>query len=292
VSLPPLDVPALLRRHRLRPDKRLGQNFLIDDQALASIVEAGDPGPEDSVLEIGPGLGSLTRLLAQRAGRVLAVELDTGLIPALQEVVGDAPNVRVIEGDILRLNLRAILEEEGDGALAGESTHGGYLVIANIPYHITSALIRYLLENNLPPKRMVLTIQKEVAERICAEPGGMSMLAVSVQIYGRPEIRAHIPAESFYPPPQVDSAVLRVDRYAEPLVPAELLPLTFRLAKAGFSQKRKTLRNAISAGMHWRPDQAAEYLTTAGIAPQRRAETLSLEEWGALARYVNEQVDI
>jgi 16S rRNA (adenine1518-N6/adenine1519-N6)-dimethyltransferase len=130
----------------------------------------------------------------------------------------------------------------------------------------------------------VLTLQREVAERICAQSGKMSLLALSVQVYGRPEIRARIPAGAFYPPPEVDSAVLRVDRYAEPRLPAPLLPAFFRLAKAGFSQKRKTLRNALSAGMHWRPAQAEAILASAGIDPKRRAETLSLEEWGALVR--------
>jgi 16S rRNA (adenine1518-N6/adenine1519-N6)-dimethyltransferase len=270
VSLPPLDVPGLLRRHGLRPDKRLGQNFLTDPTALNRVVAAGDPGPEDIVLEIGPGLGSLTRLLARRAGHVIAVELDADLIPLLQEVIAGFSNVQIIQGDILEVDLPMLPP--------------GYLVIANIPYYITSTLIRRLLENDLRPRRLVLTLQYEVAERICALSGKMSLLALSVQVYGQPEISARIPAGAFYPPPQVDSAVLRVACYQEPRLPESLLPTFFRLAKAGFSQKRKTLRNALSAGMHWSPSEAEAILTRAGILPNRRAETLSLEEWGALAQ--------
>jgi 16S rRNA (adenine1518-N6/adenine1519-N6)-dimethyltransferase len=270
VSLPPLDVPGLLRRHGLRPDKRLGQNFLVEQSALDRVVAAGEPGPGDTVLEVGPGLGSLTRLLARRAGQVIAVELDPDLVAPLREVVADCRNVQIVQGDILAVDLPMLPP--------------GYLVIANIPYYISSALIRRLLESDPPPRRLVLTLQREVAERICAQSGKMSLLALSVQVYGRPEIRARIPAGAFYPPPEVDSAVLRVDRYAESRLPAPLLPAFFRLAKAGFSQKRKTLRNALSAGMHWRPTQAEAILASAGIDPKRRAETLSLEEWGALVR--------
>jgi 16S rRNA (adenine1518-N6/adenine1519-N6)-dimethyltransferase len=288
VSQPAIDVPGLLKRYGLRPDKRLGQNFLIDDKALSRVLAAGEPGSDDLVLEIGPGVGSLTRLLAQHAGRVVAVELDPDLLPPLQEVIAGFPNITVIQGDILQLNLAEILSPTGLPAAARLLPESNYLTIANIPYYISSALIRYLLENDLPPKRMVFTIQREVAERICAQPGKLSLLALSVQVYGRPEIKAHIPAGAFYPPPQVDSAVLRVDRYTEPLVPTHLLPVFFRLAKAGFSQKRKNLRNALAAGMHWSTEQSKHVLETVEIDPRRRAETLRLEEWSSLAKSVHE----
>jgi 16S rRNA (adenine1518-N6/adenine1519-N6)-dimethyltransferase len=280
----------LLKRYGLRPQKSLGQNFLIDEGALSSVVGAGEPTASDTVLEVGPGLGSLTRILALHAGRVVAVELDEALLPPLAETLAGFDNVTVIQGDILALDIYAALGESARTDLTELSETPEYLAIANIPYYLTSALIRRLLEDRLPPRRMVLTIQREVAERICARSGKMSLMALSVQVYGNPEIYARIPSSAFYPPPQVESAVLRVDRYAEPLIPAALLPVFFRLAKAGFSQKRKTLRNSLSAGMHWRPAQAESMLKAAGITSNRRAETLSLEEWRALAQVVEDQL--
>jgi 16S rRNA (adenine1518-N6/adenine1519-N6)-dimethyltransferase len=178
--------------------------------------------------------------------------------------------VTIVHGDILA---------QRPDTLMGEA---GYLVVANIPYYITSAVIRHLLESEYKPRRIVLTIQEEVARRVCAEPGDLSLLALSVQVYGQPKLAARIPAGAFYPPPKVNSAALRIDLYDEPRIPAPLLDSFFRLAKAGFSQKRKTLRNSLSAGMRWSTDHAATLLTQAGIDPQRRAQTLTLDEWGLL----------
>jgi len=284
----PLDIPDLLRRYGLHPDKRLGQNFLVDPTHLERVVEAAEITASDMVLEIGPGLGSLTRLLAAKAGRVVAVELDSDLIPALMDVLAGFHNIQVFQGDILAINLAELVGEpiqDSDAVEASFRTPPGYLVVANIPYYITSALIRHLLEAPRKPRRLVLTVQREVAERICATPdksshaAALSLLALSVQVYGEPSIKAHIPAGAFYPPPKVDSAIVRVDLYPDPCIPAHLLPGFFRLAKAGFSQKRKTLRNALSAGIHCSPAQAATLLESAGINPGRRAETVSLEEW-------------
>jgi len=278
MSLPPLDVTDLLRRYDLRPDKSLGQNFLVDPKALRQIVDAADLTPNKDILEIGPGLGSLTRLLAVQAHCVVAVELDPRLIPVLHEVLAGLNNVKIIEGDILRLDPVAILADD-----AGQIN---YQVVANIPYYITSAVIRHLLEARVKPETVTLTIQQEVAERVCATPGKMGLLALSVQVYGAPQIAARIPAGAFFPPPQVDSAVVHVDIFPQPVIPADLLGLFFRLAKAGFSQKRKNLRNAISGGMAWKPQQTEELLNAAGIDPRRRAETLSLTEWQCLAENV------
>jgi 16S rRNA (adenine1518-N6/adenine1519-N6)-dimethyltransferase len=264
------DTKELLRKYGLRPSKRLGQNFLVDGQALARVVAAAEIAGDDEVLEIGPGLGGLTRLLAAEARRVVAVELDEALLPPLREVLGGLGNVEVIPGDILAVN-----QDE----LFGES---GFLVVANIPYYITSAVIRHLLSARQRPSRLVLTVQKEVAERICAGAGAMSLLALSVQVYGTPKRMATIPARAFYPSPKVDSAVVRVDLYEKPAIPEQHLERFFRLSKAGFSQKRKTLRNALSAGMAWTKEHAQAVLQDAGIDPQRRAQTLSLEEWGRL----------
>jgi 16S rRNA (adenine1518-N6/adenine1519-N6)-dimethyltransferase len=225
---------------------------------------------EDEVLEIGPGLGNLTRRLAETSKRVVAVEIDKKFIPALKDVLGAYPHVEIIHADILEVDV---------GELFAES---GYLVIANIPYYITSALLRHLLETQHPPARLTLTVQKEVAERICASAGKFSLLALSVQVYGQPRIVANIPAGAFYPTPKVDSSVVRVDIYAEPLIPQDKLDSFFRLTKAGFSQKRKTLRNSLSGGMGWGKERANEILLKVDIDPQRRAQTLSIEEWGKL----------
>jgi 16S rRNA (adenine1518-N6/adenine1519-N6)-dimethyltransferase len=265
-----VDVRTLLRRYNLDPYKGLGQNFLVDQNALKEIVECAEVSREDTVLEIGAGLGNLTRLLAQAARRVVAVEIDRKLIPPLQEVMARHANCEIIEGDILELNPAVIIGENG------------YLVVANIPYYITSAIIRHLLTNASKPKRLVLTMQSEVARRICAEPGDLSLLALSVQVFGVPRIMAAIPAASFFPPPKVDSSTLRVDIYPEPLMSDRQLVLFFRLAKAGFSQKRKMLRNTMAAGLHLTSDQAEALLRSAGIDPMRRAQTLDLVEWRTL----------
>ncbi len=250
--------------------KGLGQNFLSDPGVLRKIVHAAALPPDALVLEIGPGLGSLTRFLAQAAQRVVAVELDGNLVPILEEVAGSFGNVEIVQGDILELDPAVLM--------------GGqpYYVAANIPYNITSAIIRHLLTARVRPTRLALTVQKEVAERICAGPGDMSLLALSVQVYGKPSIAARIPAGAFYPPPKVDSAVVRVDLYEQPRVPAERLEDFFRLIRAGFSQKRKTLRNALAGGLGWVPARAEEMLRAAGLDPMRRAETLDIDEWRLL----------
>ncbi|HLO29792.1 MAG TPA: 16S rRNA (adenine(1518)-N(6)/adenine(1519)-N(6))-dimethyltransferase RsmA [Anaerolineales bacterium] len=270
-EIPPLNAAAILKRYDLRVHKGLGQNFLQDPLALEQIVSAAQLQPTDSVLEIGPGLGSLTRYLAASAKEVTAVELDRNLLPPLKAILGPYQNVRLISGDILELSPKELMLE------------ADYIAVANIPYYITSAVIRHLLENTLKPRRIVLTVQKEVAQRICAKPGDMSLLALSVQVYGKPRIAAQIPAHAFFPAPKVDSAVLCVDIYPTPLVKEELLTIFFKLIKAGFSQKRKTLRNSLSAGLHISPTEAVDLLNRADIDPQRRAETLSIEEWERLS---------
>ena len=276
-TIPPLNAAAVLKRYGLRADKSLGQNFLQDPFALEKITRAAEIQPEDSVLEIGPGLGSLTRYLAVSAKNVTAVELDPGLLPPLRAVLQPHPNVTVVQGDILKLPISQLIDQPG------------YLAVANIPYNITSAIIRHLLESQPKPRRIVLTVQKEVAERICANAGDLSLLALSVQVYGKPEIAARIPAGAFFPAPKVDSAVLKIDVYEDPLIPHGSLDTFFKLIKAGFGQKRKTLRNSLSAGLNIRPADAETVLAKAGIDPKRRAETLSIEEWKALCELYNEQ---
>ncbi|MBI5965963.1 MAG: ribosomal RNA small subunit methyltransferase A [Chloroflexi bacterium] len=269
-SIPPLDASAVLKRFHLRAEKSLGQNFLQDSSALERIALAAEIKENDCVLEIGPGLGSLTRYLAFSAKEVTAVELDPDMLAPLRAVLTPYQNVRVVHGDILKLSVSEIVKEQD------------YLVVANIPYYITSAVIRHLLESDPKPRRVVLTIQKEVAERICSKAGDLSLLALSVQVYGKPSIAAIIPAASFHPAPKVDSAILRIDIYNEPLVPRGLLKTFFKLTKAGFGQKRKTLRNSLSSGLHIKPQEAEALLTSTGIDYMRRAETLSIDEWKRL----------
>lgn len=270
----PKDIPALLRLFNLHPNKRLGQNFLVDESALHKITQVAEIDPADVVLEIGPGLGNLTSHLARKARQVVAVELDERLMPALQYTLSSYLNVRIVLGDILKQDINQLIQSPS------------YLVVANIPYYITSLLIRHLLEVHQHPRRLVLTVQAEVAERICAKPGNMSLLALSVQVYGQPSIRAHLPAGAFYPQPKVDSAVVRVDIYNTPYIPPDQLDIFFQLAKAGFGQKRKMIKNALVNGMHWSPAECQAILEAAGIDPQRRAETLNLNEWAQLVNIV------
>jgi 16S rRNA (adenine1518-N6/adenine1519-N6)-dimethyltransferase len=266
-SIPPVDIPALLKEYGLSPSKSLGQNFLKDRKALQKIVAAAHLEPIDKVLEIGPGLGNLTRYLALSASAVTAVELDKDLFPVLKVILAPYTNVRSVQGDILKLDPADLMGSQS------------YVVVANIPYYITSAVIRHLLESDPKPRQIVMTIQKEVAERICAKDGKMSLLALSVQVYGKPEIVAEIPAEAFYPVPKVDSAIIRIEIYPEPVIAITSLDKFFALIKAGFSQKRKTLRNSISAGLRMKPQEVEELLNSAGIDPRRRAETINLVEW-------------
>jgi len=275
----PPDVHKLLKKHQIKPTKSLGQNFLTDQSSLQEIVQIAEIDQRDNVLEIGPGLGNLTFMLASCAKEVIAVEIDPNLIPILESIFANAGNVHIIHGDILNIRISDIIQGPE------------YVVVANIPYYITSALFRHLLEAENRPARMILTVQYEVAERICAQPGKMSLLALSVQVYGSPELKAKIPAAAFYPQPEVDSAVVRVDLFDTLPIESGQLDLFFRLAKAGFSQKRKTMRNALSAGMAWSKENTAEYLIRAGIDPQRRAQTLSLTEWITLTGVIETVIE-
>jgi 16S rRNA (adenine1518-N6/adenine1519-N6)-dimethyltransferase len=264
-----LNIQALLRQYGLSPSKGLGQNFLLDESILKDMTIGAGISQSDTVLEIGPGLGSLTRHLALAAGDVVAVELDQKLFPALEEILKPYPNVRLIQGDILKLAPGDLIQT------------AGYLVVANIPYYITSAVLRHLLASAPSPSRIVITVQKEIADRICATKK-LSLLAVSVQVFGQPSIMMQVPADAFYPVPNVDSAVVRIDIHASPLIPPERLDVFFQLARAGFGQKRKTLRNSLSTGLHLPTLEMESLLQNAAIDPQRRAETISLQEWGKL----------
>ena len=266
-DIPPINISSLMEKYHLQPDRSLGQNFLVNPHALERIVDVADITPRDTVLEVGAGLGHLTRYLAAQAAQVVAVEFDEDLIPPLKEVLDRYPNITVVQGDILSLAPRDLIHENE------------YIVVANIPYYITSSIIRHLLEAHHKPKHIVLTIQLEVAKRICAVSGDMSVLALSVQVYGEPYITSRIPSTAFHPSPRVDSASVRIDLYPQPLVPKDQMEIFFQLVKAGFQHKRKTLRNSLSAGMGWPKEKTEHLLEAAGIDARRRAETLALPEW-------------
>jgi len=268
-----MDARGLLRQWNLRPSKGLGQNFIWDQAILEKIVAAAELTKTDTVLEIGAGLGTLTELLAEEAGHVVAVELDERLMPVLESVLADFENVTLVQGDILAL----------DPATLINAPHTQYKVVANLPYYITSAVLRHLLEASLRPQCMVLTVQREVAERIVAQPGRMSLLAVSVQFYGRPRLLFRIKPGSFYPAPEVESAVVRVDLHAASPAAVEDYEGFFRVVRARFSQRRKQLRNSLAAGLGRSSEEAAKALEQAGVDPRRRAQTLSLEEWARVA---------
>jgi 16S rRNA (adenine1518-N6/adenine1519-N6)-dimethyltransferase len=264
----------LLEAHAITPKKSLGQNFLHDPNALEKIIEVAGLTPDAVVVEIGPGTGSLTRALARHAARVIAVEVDGRLIPLLQHELADLPHVELVHADILAVNLAEWV--------------GGqpYVVVANLPYYITSAILRRLLETPPRPQRLVVTVQREVADRLVARPGAMSLLAVSVQFYGQPQIVLHLNPAAFWPRPDVESAVVRIDIGGAPRVDVPDERLFFRVVRAGFGQKRKQLRNALGAGLLLDKARAEALLVQAGIDPQRRAETLTLDEWASLARAV------
>ncbi|MYC94994.1 MAG: ribosomal RNA small subunit methyltransferase A [Caldilineaceae bacterium SB0661_bin_32] len=279
----PLD---LVRRHNLNLKKSLGQNLLIDPTHLARIAGAADLEATDTVLEIGPGLGALTHHLAERAGRVIAVELDQRLMPVLRAEFADRPHVSFVHGDILELNPAEIihmLRPDQPGTTAAAEP---YKVVGNLPYYITSAVLRHVLESLPPPTLAVLLVQQEVAQRMVAQCGAMSLLAVSVQFYARPRALHKIPAGAFLPRPKVDSRVVRLDVRAQPAVSDVEPARFFQVVRAGFSQRRKQLRNSLSAGLSCTKEQADRWLTSSGIEPRRRAETLSLQEWGMLTRTV------
>jgi 16S rRNA (adenine1518-N6/adenine1519-N6)-dimethyltransferase len=268
-----------LRLLGLQPKHGLGQNFLTDAVHLQRIVDAAALERGDVVLEIGPGLGALTERLAGLAGRVVSVELDVRLITYLRARFATRGHVTIVQGDILKL-------APGDFLASIASVSTGYKVVANLPYYITAAVLRHLVEAETPPTSMVLTVQSEVAERMVASPPNMSLLALGVQFFCVGEIADRIPAAAFYPVPKVDSAVVKLLRRADNAVPGVSPADFFRVARAGFCQPRKQLRNSLAAGLGVPASQAQAWLETAGISAQRRAETVTLDEWGALVRTV------
>jgi 16S rRNA (adenine1518-N6/adenine1519-N6)-dimethyltransferase len=262
----------LLEHYGLDPKKSLGQNFMHDPNTIDKIVATADVRPDETVLEIGPGTGELTEALSRVARSVIAVELDTRLTPLLEDRFRHVPNVYFHFDDILRTDVVSLV--------------GGkpFSVVANVPYYITSNILRHILEPKRKPRRVVMTMQYEVAQRITAKPGDLSLLAVSVQYYGKPSIISKLNPAVFWPRPDVDSAVIQIDPYPTPIVDVPSDDVFFSVVRAGFSQKRKQLRNSISAGLAIKNERADEVIRAANLDPQRRAETLTLQEWAALSQ--------
>ncbi len=262
----------LLYAHNMRPNKAFGQNFLIDRSILMKIVAAAEIDADDEMLEVGAGTGVLTRELAQQARRVVAVELERDMLALLAKTTSYFPNVELIARNLLFLNPVEIFGQ------------APYKLVANLPYYITAPTFRHFLESANPPRVLVVMVQQEVAQRIIAQPGDLSLLAISVQFYGQPRIVARVPASSFYPAPKVDSAILRVDVHADAPLTAVERESFFRLVQAGFSERRKQLHNSLTHGLHYKNEIIRAWLAEAGIEASRRAETLSIAEWLQLWR--------
>jgi 16S rRNA (adenine1518-N6/adenine1519-N6)-dimethyltransferase len=268
----------LLAQLDTRAKKSLGQHFLIDAGILHKIVEAAELTSQDTVVEVGPGLGVLTAELARNAGRVVAVELDDNLSVLLKQTLPWASNLFVVHDDVLKVAPSALLRA------AGGSTESGYKVVANLPYYITSAALRHFLEGDVRPGLMVVMVQKEVARAITAPPGEMSLLSVAVQLYGEARIVSSVSAHSFYPAPKVDSAILKIRVHAQPFLTAADTDSFFDIVRAGFCANRKQLINSLSQGLSLPKDEIYPLLEKAGIEAKRRAETLTIPEWVKLRR--------
>jgi 16S rRNA (adenine1518-N6/adenine1519-N6)-dimethyltransferase len=249
------------------PKKSLGQHWLHDDASLMAMLEAVDVGPEDTVLEVGPGLGTLTAKLVATAKQVVAVEFDQVLALSLPQRL-QAKNLQVVQQDILGFDLTSL--------------PANYKLVANIPYYLTSNLIRTISETTNQPSQVAILVQKEVAERAAAKPGSLSLLSVTAQFYWQVSLGRIVRAELFTPPPKVDSQILILKRHPGELFPGVKAQQFFRLAKAGFGERRKTLRNSLSGGLHLSKEQTEALLQASGIDPKLRAQSLSLEEWQKL----------
>jgi 16S rRNA (adenine1518-N6/adenine1519-N6)-dimethyltransferase len=278
----------LLRQAGLKARKGLGQHFLIDREVLGLITSAAELAPADVVAEVGPGLGILTRELAKQAGWVIAIELDDKLASLLEKTLASFNNVTIINDDVLKIEPGDLVKEWQ----ARFPVTTGYKVVANLPYYITSPVLRHFLEASAKPQMMMVMVQREVAEAIAAKPGEMSLLSVSVQFYGVPRIISYVPAQSFYPAPEVDSAILRIDLYPQPVVAVTDESSFFDLVRAGFTAPRKQIGNSLAQGLGLSKAGVLPLLERANIASQRRAETLSLEEWARLWQVFKEKKDV
>lgn len=272
----------IVRRHNIKAQKKFGQNFLTDDNVLDEIVEAAGVGSSDHVIEIGPGLGTLTKRLAEKAGHVTAIEIDRQMIPVLDEVLSEYENTRVICADVLKTDMQEI---------AGMYPDENVKVVANLPYYITTPIVTRLLESGVRYKSITVMVQTEVAERMQTGPGSKEYgaLSLAVQYYSKPRIIVDVPPESFYPMPGVDSSVIRLDLYEEPPVRVKDPDRMFRIIKASFMQRRKTLSNALqnNPDTHIPREKTEEILGSLGLDLKIRGEALTLEQFAAFSDLVS-----
>jgi len=273
---------GLLRHFDLQARKGLGQHFLIDEEVLKLITSAAGLTSTDVIMEIGPGLGVLTKELARQGGWVVTIELDNKLAAILKQSLASFDNVTIINEDVLHVDPATLLQEQEARFPTGISSPFSYKVVANLPYYITSPVLRHFLEASLKPQIMVVMVQKEVAEAIVAKPGQMSVLSISVQFYGEPTIISYVPAQCFYPAPEVDSAILKIRLYSQPPVEVTDRESFFELVRAGFSAPRKQIGNSLAHGLELPKTDVLSLLGKVSIVPQRRAETLTLDEWAKL----------
>jgi 16S rRNA (adenine1518-N6/adenine1519-N6)-dimethyltransferase len=255
----------------VRAKKRLGQNFLLDETVRDAIIEAARIQPGDVVVEVGPGLGVLTEKLVAVSGKVVGIELDEALAARLKRKLAAFDNLEILHDDILQVDLEKVLGLKAE-----------YKVVANIPYYITSPILRYFTQNTIRPSLMIIMMQREVAEDVAAAPGHMTFLSVSMQIFSRADIVCRVPAASFNPPPKVDSAVVRFAMFKEPAIRLDDIDPFLELVHAGFAAPRKKISNSLALGLKVEPEEAAVLLEKSGIDPQRRPGTLSLKEWQSL----------
>ena len=275
----PQETIAVLQKYNFAFQKKFGQNFLIDPRVLEKIIKAAEITEDDCVLEIGPGIGTMTQHLACAAKKVIAVEIDRALIPILQDTLSGWDNVKIINEDVMKVDLAKLAEEENGGK--------PLKVVANLPYYITTPIIMGLFENHVPLKSITVMVQKEVADRMQVGPGtkDYGALSLAVQYYAKPYIVANVPPNCFMPRPKVGSAVIRLERYEEPPVKVKDEKLMFRIIRASFNQRRKTLANGLknSAELDFTKEEIAEAITAIGKEPGVRGETLTLEEFARLA---------
>ncbi len=273
-SMTQTQLRELLRRHHMRATKRLGQNFLIDHNILKLVARAADLSADDTVIEVGPGTGLLTQLLSEQAAEVIAIEIDPHMVELLNETLCGVDNVTIVQSDILQLSPGRILSEYS------HSPHPtSYKVVANLPYYITSPVLRHFITAETKPKTMVVMVQKEVGLAITARPGDMSFLSVSVQLFAHPSVIRKVPASCFYPPPKVDSLIMKLEMHDTLPVKPDATSQFLDFVAAGFHSPRKQLRNTFLHGLDTTREHVNALLEKSTIDPARRPETLSVEEW-------------
>lgn len=282
-------IKSLLTYYNVSAQKSLGQHFLIEPDALKQMLAAASLSKADFVVEVGPGFGVMTFPMADLAGRVLAIETDKKVLSILKALGSGYPNLDILPSNILKLDSRSIYDRYKTWSKVKKGKTS-YKLVSNLPYYITSAILKLFLETDLPPDVMVVMMQREVAERIVAEPGELSVLGISVQFFGKPEIIAQVPKTSFWPKPEVDSAIVRITPFKQHPYKIDNVRLFFRIVKAGFGEKRKQLHNSLSGGLWLENDLVNETLTEIGIDPAIRPQDLSLEEWSKIYHRFKELV--